>query len=713
MQKPVTELCLDLEDALSGKISLSGYEAFVLGAKLHQLGFLEPALRAFEFASELDSAYLATWHAITALRLALNLPSAALLACNEALRLAPSDEASLFNAAVTLSTLDDYAAAEHTYGRIIQQNPTHFGALLNLPPLLVLVSRPVDAIAVGLEGVRIYPASADMLFNLGEAYTTASQHEAAHEAYRQALALSPEMTKAEISLAISAAAQGLLEQAELIFTNVKSNSPKSLENFASPLVTDWIHAKPELEAGRIAIIAAYEKYRICQLGAADNLTALFLRVIDGKGCRPLEEFDMPFLAIGLSLPGEYRLRAATQVAKKIAEETQDFRLLRPKAMASQRLRIGYLCGDFRRHATSYLINRLFGIHDRNTFEVFAYSTGPNDKSDIRRAIEDGCDHFLDAQHYDDQSLAQRVVLDRIDILVDLSGYTFYARPAVFALRPAPIQISYLAYLQTSGAPWIDYVLLDQYVLTKQERAYWCESVIYLPQTLYIFDDQMGDGRVQHCRESYGVPEKSFVFCCLSAPWKISESDFLRWMAILKQVPDAILLLYAEPIEAAENLMVAAERVGVLRERLVFSGKVSHEEHLNRFTIADLFLDTHLCNAHTTSIEALSAGLPVLTWPGETVVSRVAASFLHAQGAFELIADSDEDYVAKAVRFATDVVWRNQLNSVIQRRQGSQLFCTEQRVREIEHAYLMVWQHHLKGASPEDLYIDNFVNFECS
>lgn len=694
-----------LFQALEGSLELGGDGLFALGVELHRSGALEAALRAFELAAEQAPAQIVSWHAISALRLALKRPVAALAACNEALRIAPNDRDSLFNTAVALEAVGDFAAARHAYRRVLESDATHFGALLNVVPLLARLKCLDEAVAAGEALVGAYPAAADAWFNLGEVLTTAGRHQEARAAYEQALALDPAMAKAELAAAVSQAALGELAAASARLERVRQSHPQALACFVSPLLTDAFAAYPELEPGRIALIAAYEKYRGGDWSAANELTRRFGEVIDGRGCRPLDNPDLPFLGIGLPLTGEQRLRAARQVAARIQSTVAGQRLVFPTRKRSGRLRIAYLSGDFRQHATSFLASRLFALHDRARFEVFGYATGPDDRSPIRAAVAAGCDRFVDGARLDPPALAQRIALDQIDILVDLAGYTLHSRPATFALRPAPIQVSYLAYLQTSGAPWIDYALLDRQVLSAAERAHWSESIAYLPSTLYICDDQPAGDANGLSREDFSLPPDSFVFASLNAAWKIAAADIARWIEILRAVPESVLLVYADSPSVVANLSAAAAGAGLDPGRLVFTGQLDYAAHQKRFRVADLFLDTRECNAHTTAIEALAAGLPVLTLPGCTVPGRVGASLLTAHGVSELIAESEEDYVARAVRFATDAAWREGLRQAVRRREGSALFCTERRVREIERAYETMWARRSSGQVPADFLVD--------
>lgn len=679
-------------------------ELFALGAQLHQAGDPEAALAAFEAVARAMPEELAPWHALAALRLALGRPGAALAACNEALSLDPASADTLFNTAVVLEALGDRPAAAHCYHRVLAIDGAYRGALLNQVALLLAEKRLPEALALSGVAIASHPDDADCWFNHGEVLTTAARHGEAHAAYERALALRPGWGKADIAAAVSTAALGQLAMAGARLAQAAARDPQSCAAFRSPLETDSVSAYPELEPGRIALIAAYQRHRACDWAARAGFLNLFRQVVDGDGCKPMDNPDLPFLGLGLPLPGEYRLRAAQQVARRLAAATRSPPLARPARRAGARLRIGYLSGDFRAHATAYLISRLPGLHDRQRFEVFVYASGPDDGSEVRREIAAGADVFCDVARFDALATAQRIAMDAIDILVDLSGYTLHARSAALALRPAPLQLGYLAYLQTSGAPWIDYAMLDRQVMTPGERPFWSEKIACLPHTLYLCDDRPAVDDAPGARADAGLPAQAFVFCCLNAAWKIDPETFACWMSILQRVPHAVLWLHDDTGQAAAQLRNAAAQAGVDAGRLVFAARVAHAEHLARFRLADVFLDTFSCNAHTTCIEALAAGVPVLTLPGETVVARVAAGLLRAHGLPELLADSCEDYVERACRLAEDASWLADLRRRTARREGSMLFCTARRVRELERAYELMWARHSAGLPPADFEV---------
>lgn len=681
----------------AGVTRLACEDLFPLGVELHQAGDLEAALAAFESAASVMPEQVGLWHALATLRFALGRPAAALAACNEALRLDSECADTLFNTAVVLEALGDPPAAAHCYQRVLGIDGNYRGALLNQVALLLSEKRLPDARVLSQVAIGSHPDDADCWFNHGEVMTTAGRHAEACAAYERALALRPAWSKADIAAAVSTAALGQLAVAGERLKQVALRDPQAYTAFRSPLETDRVSAYPELEPGRIALVAAYQKHRACDWSAREDFLRLFRQVIDGNGCKPMDNPDLPFLGLGLPLGGEYCLRAARQVAHRLAAETKGVQLARPARRTGGRLRIGYLSGDFRAHATAYLMSRLPGLHDRERFEVFVYSSGPDDGSEVRQEIAAGADAFCDVARFDAAATAQRIAMDAIDILVDLSGYTLHARTAALALRPAPLQLSYLAYLQTSGAPWIDYAVLDHNVLTADERPFWQEQIVYLPHTLYLCDDRQAPDAVSAgSRVDAGLPENAFVFCCLNAAWKIDPETFACWMSILHRTPRSVLWLHDDTGEAAAHLRNAASKAGVDAARLIFAPRVAHAVHLARFRLADVFLDTFACNAHTTCIEALAAGVPVLTLPGETVVARVAAGLLRAHGLPELVAGSCTEYVESACRLADDPGCLADVQKRIENRAGSMLFSTGRRVRELERAYELMWARHTAG-----------------
>lgn len=367
---------------------------------------------------------------------------------------------------------------------------------------------------------------------------------------------------------------------------------------------------------------------------------------------------------------------------------------------TKRLKIGYVSADFRNHPTAHLMCGLFRLHDRERFEVFIYALCENDGSVYYQQIKADADQFVDLTGMSNAGAAARINADGVHILVDLMGYTAYARTEIFALQPVPIQVSYLGYPGTLGASFTTYILADEIVLPEKLRPFFTEQPVYLPECYQVNDhlQEISATGIRRCDAS--LPEKCFVFCCFNKPAKIDPVIFESWTRILKRVPDSVLWLLESGSEIANHLRREAEARGIAGERLIFARRLPKAQHLERHRLADLFLDTRLYNAHTTASDALWAGLPVLTCPGETFPARVAASLLQAVGLPELIAGSLEEYEERAVRLATAPTELAGLRAKLaDNRLRAPLFDTERFARHLEQAYQLVWERHTQGLPP--------------
>jgi len=293
----------------------------------------------------------------------------------------------------------------------------------------------------------------------------------------------------------------------------------------------------------------------------------------------------------------------------------------------------------------------------------------------------------------------------IDIAVDLKGFTQHQRPGIFVHRAAPIQVSYLGYPGTLGAAFMDYIVADETLIPPQARSGYSEKVLYLPGSYQVNDRNRVIADQPLTREELGLPADNFVFCCFNNVYKITPALFACWMRILRRVDRSVLWLLEESATASGNLRAAAERAGVDPRRLIFAPRLPAQEHLARHRVADLFIDTVPCNAHTTASDALWAGLPLLTCPGESFASRVAASLVNAVGVPELVTGSLAKYEELAVALAAD---RPRLAAIAERvRQGrltAPLFDTELFARGLEKGFELIFQRYLQGLTPDHVFV---------
>jgi len=367
-----------------------------------------------------------------------------------------------------------------------------------------------------------------------------------------------------------------------------------------------------------------------------------------------------------------------------------------------RLRLGYVSADFHQHATTHLMAELLESHDATRFEVFLYSLGRSDGSAMRRRIETCGAHLVDALEMSAAELARRIREDAIDILVDLKGYTRDARPAVFAHRPAPLQVAYLGYPGTSGARYMDYIVGDPVVTPLEAAAHYSEKIAQMPGS-YQCNDGTRVPPLPARRSEHGLPDEAWVLCAFNESYKISPDVFDVWCRVMRTLPQAVLwLLECNPAATAALRREAMAR-GVDPQRLIFAPKIDPARHLQRVACADVYLDAWPCNGHTTASDMLWAGVPVVTVPGRTFASRVAASLLHAVGLPELVCSDVAQYEHMIVDLARDPLRLEALRTrVRQTRHQSELFDGAAAARHLEALFERMWSRALAGLPPEHL-----------
>lgn len=384
-----------------------------------------------------------------------------------------------------------------------------------------------------------------------------------------------------------------------------------------------------------------------------------------------------------------------------------------QARPASRLRIGYLSSDLREHAVGHLMAEVFGLHNRSKVEVFAYYCGPEPAANdaLNARFRASTDHWIPISHLDDATAARRIEADGIQILVDVNGYTQEGRTKLVALRPAPVIVNWLGYPGTMGSPYHHYIIADDWIIPKGEEIHYSEKVLRLP-CYQPNNRQRVVSPVVPTRAEAGLPDTAMVYCCFNATHKISRFSFERWLAILRQVPDSVLWLLSAPETTCQRLRDYASERGIAPERLVFARKLANQDHLARYRLADLFLDTVPYGAHTTSSDALWMGVPVLTLSGRSFASRVCGSLVRAAGLPELVCTTQEAYVAQAVALGRE---RTALQRYRERletgRKSCVLFDMPLLVRRLEVLYASMWRRFKSGTLPRpdlanlDVYLE--------
>ncbi|MBD2153422.1 TIGR03032 family protein [Leptolyngbya sp. FACHB-16] len=625
------------------------------------------------------------------------------VACfQEALTLQPEAIDGRYNLALAYQKQGNHERALTEYERLLAQQPDYVPALVQTANLRQMQQQYQAAIALYQKALALQPQNAQAHCNLGTALQSVGATQAAIAAYEKALALQPQYPEACNGLGSLRERQGLASAAIALYEQAlarRSNWVPALINLAQ------VRFRLEQWEAAIALYRQVLALEPNNLKAWDGLLAANLAIAQWSeldtfktqieklastaplDIAPLNTLYLPFSATEQRRLAEGRAEA---IAQRMADTRRQFQF--PARRPKPKIRLGYVSGDFRHHAVAHLMLRLFELHDREQFEVFAYSLGPDDSSTYRQKLMADCDQFRDVLGMSPAEIAQQIHQDGIDILIDLAGYTDYGCPELFALRPAPLQVNYLGYPGTLGQREIDYILTDSVITPPELAHHFTETCVYLPGCYQLNNNQQLLPTGTITRAQCGLPEEAVVFCCFNKVQKIEPSIFMIWMRILQQVPQSVLwLLESNPL-AHQNLVRAAEQLGVAGDRLIFAPRLPKAEHLDRHPCADLFLDTRYYTAHTTGSDALWAGVPLITIPGETFASRVSASLLNAVHLPELVATTLEDYEHLAIHLATHPEERQRLRQHLQEnRLRLPLFESDRTVRQIEAAYQQIWK----------------------
>ena len=538
----------------------------------------------------------------------------------ESLRLVPDRVSTLTNLSATQIKLKKLAEAKIASEKAVALDIHNAEAYLNLG----LIAKEENCLALAIEhfskALDINPDIEKGFLNKGAVLKELKRYDEALAAYEKALAINPDYAEAWSNKGVTLHELKRYDEAIAHYDKALTLKPD----------IDW--ASGDL---------LHTKMKICSWsGLAESLEDISKKVVAN------EKVTNPFALLALNDD----IFLHKQSSEIYIQSRYPFNpVLEPivKRPQSQKIRVGYFSADFKNHPVSLLTAELFELHDKNRFEITAFSFGVDDKSPMRLRLSQAFNSFIDVSDISDLGIAELSRNLQIDIAVDLGGHTQSSRTGIFSYRAAPIQIGYIGYLGTMGAEYYDYLLAGKTTIPDELQKFYSEKIVYLP-SYQVNDRKRTISERQFTRKELGLPETGFVFCCFNHNYKILPSTFDSWMRILNTVEGSVLFLYADNEWAKTNLIDEASLRGVDSARLVFGGRIPTEEYLARYRVCDLFLDTFPYNAGTTASDALWVGLPVLTLMGQSFASRMAASLLNAIGLPELITDTQEEYEALAI-----------------------------------------------------------------
>ena len=569
-------------------------------------------------------------------------------------------EQRLNDASKALAIKPDYAKAFYNMGTVLQKQ-----------------NKLEEAIEAYNKALVSKPDYADAYYNMGIALQQKNKLEEAIEVYNKALAIKPDYASAYFNMGNALKSQGKLEEAIVAFSKA-------------------LTIKPDHELARVGNL--FQKAHICNW---DNI-AKDVKLIPELGISDKHVSTFALLSLE-DAPDRHLIRSKIYAKANFSQKIMPSKV-RPLHMP-KRLRVGYFSADFKEHPASYLMFKVIECHDRSLFDVYGYSIGQPKLDKMREKISGAFDVFRDIHSLSDIEALKIIDNDKIDIAIDLTGYTNYNRTNIFSYRPAPVQINYLGYPGTLSADFIDYIVADQNLIPKSFQQFYTEKPIYLPHTYWPTDDTSIISQKFQTKEDMKLPSDGFVFCCFNNNYKISPTEFDIWMRLMAKVEGSVLWLLKSNKWTEDNLKKEAEARGISGDRVIFAERLDNSEHLARHRFADLFLDTFNYNAHTTASDALWAGLPLVTKLGKGFAARVAGSLLNAVGLPELVTDTEQDYEELILELATNPTKLAEIKEKLANNRLTQpLFNTELYTRHLENGYQQAYQNYFDGNLPQTIIV---------
>ena len=667
---------------------------------------------------------------------------------NEALHYNPDNVESLNNLGIALFESGEIQIAVKTLKKAIELKPDYEDTYLNLSEILKKNNQNDEAIKCLKSSITINPNNIDIYNNLGALYYADNLLEEALLTFESAIKINPNV--AEVFNNIGNTLKDLERFDEAFESyekalNLNEESAEFHNNFGSLLSENLSRHDDAIKSFKKAISIeplffaahlnlAHTFFEIQQFDEAiqayistmaikSDLSNILSSLFNAKmNCCNWDDFQIllntkdikirsynnlmvfaPFTLMGLIDDPALQRKTAELDTNGFHPKNTDLPIteLYPK---HPKIRIGYFSADFSDHPVALLTAGLYEEHDRDHFEIHAFSLVPDNNDEMNLRIKAGVDHFHNVKSMSNIEIVNLVRSLEIDIAVDLSGITANARTGIFAMSVAPVQLSYIGYLGTMGADYYDYLIADPMMIPKESQKHYVEKIAYLP-SFQVNDSKDLPPDLTMTRKDLGLPETGFVFCCFNNTYKITPTTFDGWARILNSVQDSVLILYASNELSKANLIKEIKQRGIAAERLIFGENLERAKYLARYRVADLFLDTHPYNAGTTASDALKMGLPMLTMKGKSYQARMGASIVNAVNLPELITNTQEEYESLAIELATNP---DKLKAIKDKLANNlptaPLYDTKLFAKNIESAYTQMYERHHQGLEPDHIYI---------
>ena len=646
---------------------------------LFNLSEFEKALEYLNKAIKVDKKYTEAYYNRGNVFLKLQNSDLALKSFDQAIELRPDYKIALNNKGNLLKDLGKLDEALLSYQKAIKIKPTNPEEVNNCGNIYFEMERYDDALNYFSTAIKINPNFYQAHYNLGKVLNKIGNKNKAIECYKNSIQINDKFERSFFNLGSIYLEQKNYSEAKNCFEKVLDIKPNQ----------DFL-------LGYIF----YTNASLCDWSSFENLKEeLENKIRDGK------KVCLPFHSLALTNSPELQ-----KIASETYFKSQFKKIKREKTLKfnynNKKIKVGYYSADFHSHATMYLIANLFEMHDKDKFEIIGFSYGRSPKDEMNSRVKNAFDHFFDVSEKTDKEIASFSRDLKIDIAVDLKGYTRDNRFEIFVEGCSPIQVSYLGYPGTLGSNCIDYIIADKITIPEESQNFFSEKIIYMPDTYQVNDPTIKIDSQKIKKENYGLPENKFIFCSFNQNYKITPSVYNIWIKILKETKNSIIWILSENNKSRENLLEKLNLSQIDRDRLIFAEKLSHKDHLYRLKLADLFLDTFPCNAHTTASDALRLGVPVLTYKGKTFASRVAASLNYSFGLNALIAKDEKEYLDLAVEIGNNREKSLHFKKLVnQNFDKSPLFNIKSFTKNLEKAYVKIYENYKSGMQAENLFIE--------
>jgi protein O-GlcNAc transferase len=652
-----------------------------LGNIFLELKEYEKAGEAYDKSLKLDSKNEEIWSNKGNLLCKLKRYQEAIQHHDKALSLNPAYAEAISNKGNALFELKDFAEAIQTYDQALKIKPFLADIWFNRGNALFELNLNEDAAYSYENGLKLKPSHAIGWSDMGNALRALGQYEEADAHYAKAIELKPEF------------AEGWLN---------KANTLGELKNYSESILhfKKALNIKPDLDWAKGYLLNV--KMEIADWSNFnDNLDEMVQNINQDK------KIAQPFGLLSI-LDDPALCKKATEIYVESNYSIKRTLNFPRKKLNNRKIRIGYFSADFRTHVVAFITAQLFALHDKNKFEIYAFSFfNPLEVDLMHLKLRRTFDSFIDCQSLSDFDVAQKSRELEIDIAIDMGGYTQFSRPKVFHHRAAPIQVNWLGYPGTLGSTNCDYIIADHIIIPESNQIFFTEKVAYLPNSYMVDDDSRKKSMKKFNKADYGLPEDKFIFCSFNNSYKFNPNVLHSWSKILINKENSILWIPENNKQFMLNIQKEFLKRGVKEERIIFAKREeSMADHLSRIGLADLFLDTYPFNAHSTGLDSLKAGVPILTLIGNSFASRVAASLLNAVNMPELITSSQEEYEALAIDLATNPEKLYAIKQKLAKNLVSEpLFDTPLFTRNIEALYIKMYQRYHDGLSPDHLSLN--------